>query len=145
MDWRFQQITDQIEDHHARVRAGQKFVDSAGRRIEWRTKRPAEEDVEKAKAEATIRAKLIRKRKQWDGGASYCPCCVTFYGSAGALMCLKEHGVCDGCLPFYQGRVDGFRWVRAPTLEEALSSPEPRPAEASVMRAELLRLRSLGS
>lgn len=141
--FRFDDTLQSINDFHTSIRAGGTYRDSNGLIWEWCTIKPDPVEVIQAKAKAN------RQSGRWTSQAAAgkasrtgsfdttCPCCHTHYRLPSVFVSICKHGVCTYCEPFVNGEDDGFILKRAPTLTEALATPDPRQADAHVMKAAL--------
>jgi len=138
MAWQFQTMLNSIDAHHQGMekltRKGAIFRDSNGSRLFWQDKRPTQEEMDAAKAAVL----------PWMESSSVrCACCDTRYAMASYYESVLETGVCPGCLPFVEGRLDGMVMKRPPTLEEALevNTNDLRQSEVWVIRDALVKMR----
>lgn len=138
IDWRFAQGLRAAESaFDQKVQNAKKpggYRDDFGDRNVWRNTLPSKEEMQAAKDA------LKDCRVSWN---STCPCCQVNFCMVSAYVSIKEHGLCEMCQLFAEGKFKGVILRRPPTLEEAMSVPDIRPAEAFVIKRAYLQL--LGS
>lgn len=125
-------ITNVYVDRERACREGHILRKHDGSRMFWLTKCPTAEEIEDNR-------KALRPFIEC-GGDSYCVCCDTHFRIPSVYESIAEHGVCNRCLSFVQGRAEGVAVDRAPTLEEALAAPlnDIRQSEVWVIRQALV-------